>query len=529
MIEKKDKLKKVITNSNLLVDVVYHSSDLKSQLGEPGQFPFTRGVQPDMYRGRLWTMRQYAGFGSAKESNARYKYLLSQGQMGLSVAFDLPTQLGLDPDHERSKGEVGKVGVSIACLDDMNDLFDGIKLEKVSTSMTINATAGILLGLYVASAKKQDANLSLLQGTVQNDPLKEFVARGNYIYPPKASLKLTTDIIEYCAKQLPKWNPISISGYHIREAGSTAIQEVAFTIANAICYVQTAVERGLEIDDFAPRLSFFWNVHNEFLEEVAKFRAARRIWAKIVKERFKAKNSQSMKLRFHAQTAGSTLTAQQSENNIVRVAYQAMAAVLGGCQSLHTNGFDEAMALPTEKSAKLALRTQQVLAYETGVTKTVDPLGGSFYLESLTDAIELKVYEYLNQIEKRGGVVSCIESGFIQSEISGSAYQQQKAIEEGEWSVIGVNKFVDLNSEKAQLLRISEKLGDDRSKFITKLKANRNQAKSAQSLATLEKTVREDRNVMPDVINAVETGCTLGEISDVYRKVFGLQTEWTGV
>ena len=519
------------TISGIPVDLIYDEvpNDLEERLGEPGQYPFTRGVQSDMYRGRLWTMRQYAGFGSARESNARYKYLLAHGQMGLSVAFDLPTQLGLDPDNTRSKGEVGKVGVSIACLDDMRVLFDGIELEKVSTSMTINATAGILLGLYVASAKEQGADLKKLQGTVQNDLLKEFAARGNYIYPPKSSLKLTTDIIEYCARELPKWNPISISGYHIREAGSTAVQEVAFTIANAISYVETSLARGLKIDEFAPRLSFFWNVHNEFLEEVAKFRAARRLWARIVKERFRAQNPSSMKLRFHAQTAGSTLTAQQPENNIVRVAFQAMAAVLGGCQSLHTNGYDEALALPTERSARLALRTQQLIAFETGVTKTVDPLGGSYYVEQLTDEIEKRVEEYLADIERRGGVVACIEKGYIQSEISSAAYKQQREIEKGTMAVVGVNKFTEGGGEKTQITRIAEALAQDRARELAAFRSRREATAAAAALSTLEKTVRENGNSMPGIIKAVESGCTLGEISDVFRKLFGTQVEWTGV
>ncbi|MBI3544611.1 MAG: methylmalonyl-CoA mutase [Deltaproteobacteria bacterium] len=535
MSEKKPGEKKPLppaeTISGLPVDLLYSKAPegLDDRLGKPGEYPFTRGVQPDMYRGRLWTMRQYAGFGSARESNERYKFLLSRGQTGLSVAFDLPTQLGLDPDSPRSKGEVGKVGVSIASLADMRVLTAGITLEQVSTSMTINATAGILLSLYVAVAKEQGANLAELQGTVQNDLLKEFAARGNYIYPPKSSLKLTTDVIEYCARELPKWNPISISGYHIREAGSTAVQEVAFTIANGICYVETALKRGLAIDEFAPRLSFFWNVHNEFLEEVAKFRAARRVWAKLLKERFKAQKSQSMRLRFHAQTAGSTLTAQQPENNIVRVSYQAMAAVLGGCQSLHTNGFDEALALPTEKSARLALRTQQVIGYETGVTKTVDPLAGSFFVESLTDELEKRVWAYLETIEKKGGVVPCIESGYLQSEISASAYRQQRDIESGALAVVGVNKFSEANQEKTPLMRIPEKLGQVRSEEVAAWRAQRDGQAACRALGELEKTVREDRNSMPAILASVEAGCTLGEISDTFRRVFGVQVEWTGV
>jgi len=525
--ENKNKIYK--TNSGIPVEEIYEGYN-KEKIGRSGEFPFTRGIQANMYRGRLWTMRQYAGFATAKESNERYKYLLSKGQMGLSVAFDLPTQLGLDPDNPKSFGEVGKVGVSISTIDDMRILFDGIPLESVSTSMTINATASILLALYIAIAKEQNADLKKLSGTVQNDLLKEFVARGNYICPPKGSLKLTTDIIEYCSKELPKWNPISISGYHIREAGSNAIQEVAFTLAHAICYVSEAIQRGLDVDEFASRLSFFWNVHNEFFEEVAKFRAARRIWSKIMKERFKAKNPQSMKLRFHAQTAGSTLTAQQVENNIVRVAYQAMAAVLGGCQSLHTNGYDEALALPTKKSATLALRTQQILAFETGVIKTVDPLGGSFYVEALTDEIEKQVLEYLEKIENMGGAVQAIEKGYIQSEISQSAYQTQLAIESKELIVVGVNQFNEEDfSEKQNVFRVDDSLSKNRKKEIESFKANRDKNKVEEKLKNLEQDLKDNKNSMPAIIEAVENKATLGEISDVFRKVFGIHTEWTGV
>ncbi len=527
----KNKIEKIssdiFTNSGIPVEEIY--SDKTDKNGNPGEYPFTRGVHETMYRGRLWTMRQYAGFGSARESNTRYKYLLSQGQMGLSVAFDLPTQLGLDPDNVRAKGEVGKVGVSIACMEDMRVLMNGIDQEVVSTSMTINATASILLAFYVAVAKEKGSDLKKLSGTVQNDLLKEYAARGNYIYPPKASIKLTTDIIEYCSKELPKWNPISISGYHIREAGSTAVQEVAFTIANGICYVENALKRGLNVDEFASRLSFFWNVHNEFFEEVAKFRAARRIWSKLMKEKFKAKNPNSLKLRFHAQTAGVTLTAQQPQNNIVRVSYQAMAAVLGGCQSLHTNGFDEALALPTEQSAKLALRTQQILGYETGVTKTVDPLGGSFYVESLTDEIEKRVYEYLKKIEEKGGMIPAIESGYVQSEISGSAYLQQRQIEEGELKIVGMNCFTEGAQEKVSILKISEKLREERMAELQKFKSKRNSKNVDRSLKNLQGAVKEDKNTLPFIIKAVEDGATLGEVSDILREVFGIQSEWTGI
>ncbi len=531
MSKETDKPKKFETNSGIPVKPIYEKfeGNFGEKLGKPGEFPFTRGVQPDMYRGRFWTMRQYAGFGTAKESNERYKYLLSQGQTGLSVAFDLPTQLGIDPDHSKAKGEVGKVGVSISHIDDMRELFNGIKLESVSTSMTINATASILLSLYITVAKEQGADIKKLSGTVQNDLLKEFAARGNYICPPIGSLKISTDLIEYCSNELPKWNPISISGYHIREAGSTAVQEVAFTIGNAIAYVETALKRGLDIDSFAGRLSFFWNVHNDMLEEVAKFRAARRIWSKLIRDRFKAKSPQSMKLRFHAQTAGSTLTAQQPENNIMRVSYQAMAAVLGGCQSLHTNGYDEALSLPTERAARLALRTQQVIAYETGVTKTVDPLAGSFYVESLTDEIEKQVYAYLDLIEKRGGMVPCIESGYIQSEISASAYANQRAIESGDYVLVGVNQFVDKNEPKAAVFKISDKLSEERKKQVRGFKANRKEDAVKKSLTSLSKTIQEDRNSMPAILHAVENKATLGEIADVFREVYGEQHAWTTV
>jgi len=522
--------KEILTSSGIKIKELYESvpQNLEKKLGKPGSYPFTRGVQKDMYRGRHWTMRQYAGFATAKESNARYKYLLSQGQTGLSVAFDLPTQLGYDPDHKRSLGEVGKVGVSIACLNDMKELLDGISLKDVSTSMTINATAGILLSLYVAVAKTQGADVKALRGTVQNDVLKEFAARGNYIYPPKGSLKLTTDIIEFCKNEIPKWNPISISGYHIREAGSTAVQEIAFTIGNAITYVESALSRGLAIDEFAQQLSFFFNVHNNFLEEVAKFRAARRLWASIVKEKFKAQNERSMALRFHAQTAGSTLTAQQPDNNIVRVSYQAMAAVLGGCQSLHTNGFDEALALPTEKSAKIALRTQQLIAYETGVVDTVDPLAGSYFVEQLTDELEAKAKEYLAQIEKRGGMVKSIEEGFIQGEIANASYKAQQDVESKDQIVVGVNMFQEKEVEKVPLQRISESLGKERADQLQVLKAKRNQTKATESLKALEKAAEEDRNVMPFIVSAVENDSSLGEIADIFRKVFGNHQEYTG-
>lgn len=514
--------KDFFTNSGILIENIY---------GEPpaAAFPFTRGIQTQMYRSKLWTMRQYAGFGSAEESNARYRYLLSQGQTGLSVAFDLPTQLGLDPDSQRAVGEVGKVGVSISTLQDMRILLKGLPLDQVSTSMTINATAPILLALYVCVAEEQGVRRAKLQGTVQNDLLKEFIARGNYIYPPQGSLKLTTDLIEFCSKEMPKWNPISISGYHIREAGATAIQEVAFTIANALVYVDHVLKRGLSIDDFAPRLSFFWNVHNEFFEEVAKFRAARQIWAKLVRERYKPQNEKSLYLRFHAQTAGSTLTAQQPQNNIIRVAYQAMAAVLGGCQSLHTNGFDEALALPTEEAARLALRTQQVLAYETGVTRTVDPVGGSHYVEALTGEIEKNVRHYLDAIERKGGVIACIESGYIQGEISSAAYAQQKAIENGELKVVGVNCFQEERKEKTPVFRIPETLQKQRVEEVQAFKANRQEARAQVALKQLGEAAKFNQNTLPLIMNAIQSSCTLGEISEVLESVFGKQREWTGI
>jgi methylmalonyl-CoA mutase N-terminal domain/subunit len=518
------------TSSGIKIKELYEvaPAGLEQRLGKPGNYPFTRGVQKDMYRGRLWTMRQYAGFGTAKESNTRYKYLLAQGQSGLSVAFDLPTQLGYDPDHARSKGEVGKVGVSIATLDDMRTLFDGIKLDDVSTSLTINATASILLSFYVAIAKEQGATIANLRGTTQNDLLKEFSSRGNYIYPPAGSLKITTDIIEYCKNEIPKWNPISISGYHIREAGSTAAQELAFTLANAIAYVDAALKRGLDIDEFAGQLSFFFNVHNNFLEEIAKFRAARRMWARIVKERFGAKKDRSCALRFHSQTGGSTLTAQQPENNIVRVAFQAMASVLGGTQSLHTNGFDEALALPTEKSAKIALRTQQVIAFETGVTQTVDPLAGSYFMENLTAELEKCAEEYLKIIEEKGGVVRCIEEGYIQGEISNAAYTAQQDVERGRAIVVGVNKFQGETAEKVVLQRIPEELGKARATEVAAYRARRNAAQAQAALQELERIARADGNVMPPMVTAVEKHATLGEISDVFRKVFGVHREYTG-
>lgn len=499
-------------------------------LGNAGQFPFTRGVQKDMYRGRLWTMRQYAGFGTAEESNARYHYLLGQGTMGLSCAFDLPTQLGYDPDHLRSKGEVGKVGVSISHLDDMRVLFRGIDLSQVSCSMTINATASILLALYVAIAEENKISPSVLRGTVQNDVLKEYVARGNYILPVEGTLRITTDMFAWCAKNAPKWNPISISGYHIREAGSTAIQELAFTFANAIAYIEAALKSGLTIDQFAGQLSFFFNVHSDFFEEIAKFRAARKIWAKIVRERFGATDPRSWMLRFHSQTAGSTLTAQQPQNNVVRVGLQALAAVLGGTQSLHTNSMDEALALPTEASALLALRTQQVVAYESGVSTVVDPLGGSYFIESLTDQMVQKTFSYLEEIERRGGTIECIQTGYIQNEISNSAYVDQKKIDSGEIKVVGVNCFQESKAAEKPLetLKIPAELEAAACERLRSYRAKRSQGATQDALRDLEEGARGTANLQASVLSAVKAGATLGEISDAMRKVFGVHREYAG-
>lgn len=495
--------------------------DYIEDLGFPGEYPYTRGVYPTMYRGRLWTMRQYAGFGTAEESNKRYKYLLSQGQTGLSVAFDLPTQIGYDSDHPLSKGEVGKVGVAIDSLKDMEILFEGIPLDKVSTSMTINAPAAILLAMYIAIAEKQGITPDKLSGTIQNDILKEYVARGTYIFPPEQSMRLITDIFEYCSAHMPKWNTISISGYHIREAGATAVQEVAFTLANGIAYVEAAIKAGLSVDDFAPRLSFFFNAHNDLLEEVAKFRAARRLWAKIMKEKFKAQNPKSMMLRFHTQTAGSTLTAQQPDNNIVRVTIQALAAVLGGTQSLHTNSRDEALALPTEDSVRIALRTQQIIAYESGVTETVDPLAGSYYVESLTNAIEQKAKEYIEKIEKMGGAPKAIQKGYIQQEIQNSAYNYQMEIEQGKRIVVGVNKFQIQEEQPKDLLKVDPSVGELQEQKIKQLKATRDNLQVNAVLEELKQCAQTDKNLIPIIIKCVKAYCTLGEICDALRAVFG--------
>ena len=491
------------------------------ELGFPGQFPFTRGIYPTMYRGRLWTMRQYAGFGTALESNRRYRYLLSQGQTGLSVAFDLPTQIGMDSDHALALGEVGKVGVAIDSLEDMETLFDGIPLDKVSTSMTINSTAAILLALYVAVAKKQGANLRRLAGTVQNDILKEYIARGTYIYPIRPAMRIVTDIFAWCRAEIPNWNAISISGYHIREAGSTAVQEVAFTLANAIAYVEAAIAAGSNVDDFAPQLSFFFNSHNGLLEEVAKFRAARRLWARLMRDRFDARDTRSMLLRFHAQTGGSTLTAQQPENNLVRVALQGLAAVLGGCQSLHTNSLDEALALPTEQSALLALRTQQVIAYETGVVNTIDPFAGSYAIEHLTNEIEHGAEEYIAKIDSLGGMLRAIESGFVQSEVQQAAYDYQQAVERGEVVVVGVNRFTEDKGEQIPTMRIDPEVERAQVGRLHALRARRDALKAKAALAEIHRRAGTKENLMPAILSAVESYVTVGEISDTLRSAFG--------
>jgi methylmalonyl-CoA mutase, N-terminal domain len=493
-------------------------------LGFPGEFPYTRGIQPTMYRGRLWTMRQYAGFGTAAESNARYRYLLAQGVDGLSVAFDLPTQMGYDSDHPLAQGEVGRVGVAIDSIEDMAALFDKIPLDRVSTSMTINATAIILLSLYIAVARRQGVAASKLSGTIQNDILKEYVARGTYIYPPRPSLRIVTDIFAFCERELTAWNTISISGYHIREAGSTAIQEVAFTFAHAIAYVQAAIDAGLDVNQFGQRISFFFNAHNDFLEEIAKFRSARRLWAKIMRDRFGATHPRAQQLRFHTQTAGSTLTAQQPDNNIVRVALQAMAAVLGGTQSLHCNGRDEALGLPTEEAARLALRTQQLIASETGVANTVDPVGGSYAIEQLTDQIEAGAVALLERIDKMGGTLAGIESGFIQREIQESAYRAQVAIDSGEAVVVGVNRFVDDDPDQRSgppVFRIDPDIEQGQADRVRTIRASRDPLAWRQSLDAVTSAARDGSNLVPPIIAAVEAKATVGEISDTMRSVFG--------
>ena len=521
--ERKDRF---TTLSGLPIERLYTAesadgSNPDESIGFPGEFPYTRGIYPTMYRGRFWTMRQYAGFGTAVESNRRYRYLLGKGQMGLSVAFDLPTQIGMDSDHPLAVGEVGKVGVAIDSLEDMEALFDQIPLEKVSTSMTINATASILLCLYVAVAKKQGASLSQLSGTVQNDILKEYIARGTYIYPVKHAMRIVTDIFAWCRDSLPKWNTISISGYHIREAGSTAVQEVAFTLADGIAYVQAALDAGLGIDEFAPQLSFFFNAQNDLLEEIAKFRAARRLWASIMRDRFHAKDQRSLLLRFHAQTAGSSLTAQQPENNIVRVAIQALAAVLGGCQSLHTNSMDEALALPTEESALIALRTQQIIAHETGVTNTIDPVAGSYAIETLTNEIETRAKEYLSKIDALGGMIKAIESGFVQTEIQRAAYEFQRAVEKKEEIVVGVNDFVAPDQRQIPILRIDVEIERAQVARLNALRAKRDSSRTNAALAELERRAKTPENLLPAILAAVEAYATVGEISDTLRRVYG--------
>lgn len=510
--------KKHTTSSGIEIKELYTSA--KPMIEKPGEFPFTRGIQKDMYRGRLWTMRQYAGFSTAEESNKRYHYLLSQGTMGLSVAFDLPTQIGYDSDHEMAEGEVGKVGVAIDSLKDIEILFDGIELQKITTSMTINATASILLAMYIALAKKQGADIKQISGTIQNDILKEYAARGTYIYPPKPSMRIITDIFEYCSKEVPKWNTISISGYHIREAGSTAVQELAFTLANGKTYLNAALAKGLDINVFAKRLSFFFNCHNNFFEEIAKFRAARRMWAKITKD-LGATDEKAQMLRFHTQTGGSTLTAQQPLNNVIRVTNQAMAAVLGGTQSLHTNGYDEALSLPTEAAAKVALRTQQIIAFESGVTDTVDPLAGSYFVESLTDEIEAAAWVYIDKIDAMGGSVNAIENDYVQQEIAQASYQYQTELENGSRILVGVNKFTQTNELKTEVFQVDDSIRQLQTEKLTKLKGVRDSELVKKALDDLKSAALSDVNLMPFIIHAVEQYATLGEVADVFRNVFG--------
>ena len=514
----------VTTDSGIPVKKVYESKDISSSwrksLGKPGQFPYTRGIYDGMYRDRLWTMRQYTGFGSARETNRRFKYLISHGETGLSTAFDLPTQLGLDSDHPRAAGEVGRVGVAISSVHDMRRLFEGIDLGKVSTSMTINATAPILLSLYVAVGIEQGVPQNRLRGTTQNDVLKEYIARNTYIYPPEASLRLSVDLVEYCARKMPRWHPISISGYHIRESGASAVQELGFCFANAIEYVNAALDRKLQIDQFAPQLSFFFACRNDFLEEIAKFRAARRIWARIMKNRFKARNPESCKLRFHTQTSGETLTAQQPDNNIVRVAIQALAGVLGGTQSLHTNSRDEALSLPTEESVQIALRTQQIIAYESGVTRTADPLAGSYYLESLTRSLEEDSLHLLEKIEELGGARKAIESGFVHREIQESSYHFQKSVDEGRTVIVGVNKFTE-GSREPKIQRIDPKVEKLQVSQLEKMKASRNMKQVKNALGRLSRSAKHQQNLVDDILGAVRVNCTVGEISDVLREAFG--------
>ena len=527
LLEKSPERKKEFrTSSGFEVDRVYTPEDVDLDYGEklsfPGVYPFTRGVYPTMYRGRLWTMRQYAGFGTAEETNQRYRYLLEQGQTGLSVAFDLPTQIGYDSDHPMALGEVGKVGVAIDTLQDMEILFSGIPLDRVSTSMTINSTAAQILSMYIAVAESQGVDRKILRGTVQNDMLKEYIARGTYIFPPEPSLRLATDIIMFCAKEVPKWNSISISGYHMEEAGATPVQEVAFTLADGIEYVQRVIDRGMNVDQFAPRLSFFFASGNNLLEEVAKFRAARRLWARIMKERFNAKNLRSMMLRFHVQTAGCTLTAQQPENNIIRVTLQALAAVLGGAQSLHTNSYDEALSLPTEKAVRIALRTQQIIAEESGVADVSDPIGGAYYVEWLTDKIEEEAMRYIEKIDEIGGVIKAIEDGYIQREIQRSAYEKQKAIDEGELVVVGVNKYRIDEEIREDILRIDQEIVNKQIERTRKFRENRDGRRVESAIEKLKKAAENpDENLMPYILDAVKAKATLGEMTDALREIFG--------
>jgi methylmalonyl-CoA mutase N-terminal domain/subunit len=521
-----EKRKKISTASDIQIEELYTPelvSDLayERDLGDPGEYPFTRGIYKNMYRGKLWTMRQYAGFGTAKETNERYRYLLEQGQTGLSVAFDLPTQIGYDSDHPLSEGEVGKTGVAIDTLEDMEILFKDIPLDKVSVSMTINATASVLLAMYVVLAKENDISLDLLSGTIQNDILKEYIARGTFIFPPKPSMRLITDIFKYAKENLPKWNPISISGYHIREAGSTAVQEIAFTLANGIAYVKAAIQAGLDIDEFGKRLSFFLNSHNNFFEEIAKFRAARRLWAKIIREEFKAKDPDSAKFRFHTQTAGCTLTAQQPENNVIRVTLQALASVLGGTQSLHTNSRDEALSLPSQESAEIALRTQQIIAYESGVPDTADPLGGSYYVEYLTNEIEKRAQKYIDFIEGKGGALWAVESGYYQKEIQKSAYEYQKQIESKERIIVGVNKFESERKEIKNVFKISPKVAQEQIKRLKAVRKKRDKEQVKDCLENLKKKALTDENLMYPIVECVECYASLGEICEVLRSVWG--------
>ncbi len=518
--EEKERKDKFCTDSNIEIKRVYPPFPLNGEVEQPGEFPFTRGVQSTMYRSKLWTMRQYAGFSTAEESNKRYHYLLNQGTTGLSVAFDLPTQIGYDSDHAFADGEVGKAGVAIDSLKDIEILFDGIKLENITTSMTINSTASILLAMYIALAKKQGVDLKKISGTIQNDILKEYAARGTYIYPPKQSMRIITDIFEYCAKEVPKWNTISISGYHIREAGSTAVQELAFTLANGKAYLKAAIDKGLDINVFAKRLSFFFNAHNNLFEEVAKFRAARRMWAKITKD-IGATDPRAQMLRFHTQTGGSTLTAQQPYNNIIRVTVQAMSAVMGGTQSLHTNGFDEAIALPTEEAARIALRTQQIIAYESGIADTVDPLAGSYFVETLTNEVEAAAWEYISKIDAMGGSVSAIEQGYMQNEIAASSYKYQNDIQTGEKIIVGVNKFAVEEKPLQDIFTVDDSIRQLQIDKIKKIKAERDNEKVKKILAQLDSNARADINLMPTILEAAENYATLGEIADTMRNVFG--------